>query len=303
VKVLIPIDSSSASRSVIAEAVARVWTAGTTFCVLHIVDIAGLGRFAGMIEQEKSAGQALVASAAAELARAGFDVSTEVLAGFPRTAVVRYAKQYGADLIMVGSHGQRSVARLLLGSVAQAVLRAASCSVEIVRQKAKRPLASAYRMKILLATDGSDGAMAAVKSLAARPWPAGSKIKIISVVELIAPGTEMNAASSSAIYPVSLLDEIWNDARVRAREAVADAKKKLEAAGMKIIDGAETPEGDPRSVLLEKANEWDADLIVLGSHGRRGIDRMLMGSVSESVALQAPCCVEVVREQRKRARL
>ncbi|HEV2306349.1 MAG TPA: universal stress protein [Candidatus Acidoferrales bacterium] len=295
-KVLLPIDSSSASRSVIAEAAARVWIAGTTFCVLHIVDIAGLSRFAGMIEQEKSAAEVLVASAAAEMSQAGFDVSTEVLTGFPRTAVVRYAKQYGADLVMIGSHGQGSVARLLLGSVAQAALRAASCSVEIVRQKPKRPLASADRMKILLATDGSDGAMAAAKSLAARPWPAGSKIKIISVVELIAPGGEMSAASSSAIYPMSLLDEIWNDARVRAREAVADARKTLDAAGMKIIDGAETPEGDPRLVLLEKASEWDADLIVLGSHGRRGIDRMLMGSVSESVALQAPCCVEVVRE-------
>jgi nucleotide-binding universal stress UspA family protein len=89
VKVLIPIDSSNASRSVIAEALARVWAAGTTFHVLHIVDIAGLSRFAGMIEQEKGAGEALVASAAAELAQAGFDVSTEVLAGFPHTAVVR----------------------------------------------------------------------------------------------------------------------------------------------------------------------------------------------------------------------
>ena len=105
----------------------------------------------------------------------------------------------------------------------------------------------------------------------------------------------MMVSSSSPIYPTSLLEEVWDEVRSSAHEAVAEARKTLEAAGMKIVPGETTPEGDPRVVLLAQAKEWDADLIVLGSYGRRGMDRILMGSVSESVALHAHCSVEVIR--------
>lgn len=102
-------------------------------------------------------------------------------------------------------------------------------------------------------------------------------------------------SSSSPVYPTSLLEEVWSEVRSSAHEAVAEARKTLEAAGMKIAMGETTPDGDPRVVLLAQAKEWDADLIVLGSYGRRGMDRILMGSVSESVALHAHCSVEVIR--------
>lgn len=195
---------------------------------------------------------------------------------------------------MVGSHGQGALSRFLLGSVAQAVLRTAPCSVEVVRRGIHES-SSSQGTKILLGTDGSDGASVATKSVANRPWPAGSQVKIISAVQLLVPGNELMMSSSSAIYPTSLLEEVWNEVRSSAHEAVAEARKTLEAAGMKILAGETTPDGDPRAVLLAQAKEWDADLIVLGSYGRRGMDRILMGSVSESVALHAHCSVEVIR--------
>lgn len=293
-KILLAIDSSSASQNVIAEAATRPWPSGTRFCVLHIVDVLGLGRSLAMIDEEKRYGQTLVAAAAEKLVRAGHETSTDILVGFPRKAVVQYAKEWGADFVMVGSHGQGALSRFLLGSVAQAVLRTAPCSVEVVRPRMNES-SSRRGMKILLGTDGSDGASVAAKSVANRPWPAGSQVKVISAVQLLVPGNEMMMSSSSPTYPTSFLEEVWDEVRSSAHEAVAEARKTLEAAGMKIVPGETTPEGDPRVVLLAQAKEWDADLIVLGSYGRRGMDRILMGSVSESVALHAHCSVEVIR--------
>ncbi len=293
-KILLAIDSSSASQNVIAEAAARPWPSGTRFCVLHIVDVLGMGRSLAMIDEEKRYGQAFVATAAEKLVRAGHETSTDVLVGFPRKAVVQYAKEWGADFVMVGSHGQGALSRFLLGSVAQAVLRTAPCSVEVVRRGIHES-SSRQGMKILLGTDGSDGASLAAKSVANRPWPAGSQVKIISAVQLLVPGNELMISSSSAVYPTSLLEEMWSEVRSSAHEAVVEAQKTLEAAGIKILAGETTPDGDPRIVLLAQAKQWDADLIVLGSYGRRGMDRILMGSVSESVALHAHCSVEVIR--------
>ena len=293
-KILLAIDSSSASQNVIAEAATRPWPSRTRFCVLHIVDVLGMGRSLAMIDEEKRSGQALVAAAAEKLVRAGHETSTDILVGFPRKAVVQYAEEWKADFVMVGSHGQSALSRFLLGSVAQAVLRTAPCSVEVVRGGVhESPLRQG--MKILLGTDGSEGASVATKSVANRPWPAGSQVKIVSAVQLLVPGNEMMMSSSSPIYPTSLLEEVWSEVRSSAHEAVAESRKTLETAGMKIVTGETTPEGDPRAVLLAQAKEWDADLIVLGSYGRRGIDRVLMGSVSESVALHAHCSVEVIR--------
>jgi nucleotide-binding universal stress UspA family protein len=89
---------------------------------------------------------------------------------------------------------------------------------------------------------------------------------------------------------------VWKEACTRAEEAVADARKTLSATGLNICGCNATPVGEPRAFILDEAKAWGADLIVLGSHGRHGLDRMLMGSVSESVALYAHCSVEVVRQ-------
>lgn len=292
-KILLAIDSSSASQDAIAEAATRPWPSGTRFCVLHIVDVLGTGRSLAIIDEEKRYGQTLVAAAAEKLLRAGHETSSDILVDFPRKAVVQYAKEWGADFVMVGSHGQSALSRFLLGSVAQAVLRTAPCSVELVRRIHESP--SRRGMRILLGTDGSDGASAAIKSVTNRPWPAYSEVKIISAVQLLVPGNELMMSSSSPVYPASLLEEVWSEVRSSAHEAVAEARERLGAAGMKIATGETTPEGDPQVVLLAQAKEWDADLIVLGSYGRRGMDRIVMGSVSESVALHAHCSVEVIR--------
>jgi nucleotide-binding universal stress UspA family protein len=148
-------------------------------------------------------------------------------------------------------------------------------------------------MKILLATDGSECSAKAVDSVANRPWPAKSQIRIVSVVEL--PLVQTTPSPAYSEYPDNLLEPVWKEARKRAKGAVADAQKALNATSLNVCGGEATPEGEPRSVILDEAKAWGADLIVLGSHGRHGWDRLLMGSVAESVALHAHCSAEVIR--------
>lgn len=294
-KVLIAIDSSPCSQRVLDEVAARPWPLDTNFFVLSVVDIQRFSKFPVLVEDARSEAFQLVNAGAEQLLHAGHKSLAEVRIGSPRRVISECAKDLQADLIMVGSHGHSAISRFLLGSVAQAVLRIAPCPVEIVRFPAGGAAPSSHPMKVLLATDGSECSLAAVNSVVARAWPGGTVFKVVSVEELIVFETPIGASPLASIYPSTLLEELLADARDRAVDAIDSTRKILEQAGLKVQDRQPIPSGDPRDVILALAQEWSADLIVLGSHGRRGWDRFLMGSVAESVAVHAHCSVEIIQ--------
>lgn len=296
-KVLIAIDSSACSQSVLDEASARPWPLDTNFFVLNVVDVQRFSRFLLLIEDARREATELVNSAAEQLLHAEHKALAEVRLGFPRKVISDCAKELQADLIMVGSHGHSAIGRFLLGSVAQAVLRIAPCPVEIVRIPAGDAAPSSHPMKVLLATDGSGFSLAAAISVANRPWPDGTVFKVIGVEELVALEAPMAASPVASVYPANLLEELLAEAHTRAVNAVESTRKILQEARFSVLEQAPIPTGDPRAVILAMAQTWPADLIVLGSHGRRGWDRFLMGSVAESVAVRAHCSVEVIRSQ------
>ena len=289
-KVLVAIDNSTSSETVLHAAVTRLWPERTTFCVLNIVNLQRFERLPALIEDATHESQRLVQSGAKRISDGGYEAVPKSSPGNPRTDISCFAKEWGADLILVGSHGHSAVGRFLLGSVAQGVLRTAPCSVEIVR----RTPPSASPIKVLFATDGSDCSVAAAHAIAAQTWPQGSVFKVLSVEELVVAGNQMEAASLSAVYPATLLDKLIAQSQDRARSAVEKAKDILGRAGLALDPGDPMPIGEPRSVILDIAKDWEADLVVVGSHGRRGLDRFLLGSVSETVAIHAPCSVRVV---------
>ena len=295
-RVLIAIDCSPASERVLEEAAARPWPEGTTFSVVNVVDVQRFARFPALIENAKREADRLVKAGTDKLARSGHKVLSEVIVGFPRRAISEYGKEWHADLIVAGSHGHSAIGRFLLGSVAQGILRTAACSVEVVRSPSAGPVPSSHPTKILLATDGSDCSTAALHSVANRPWPEGTVIRVLSVEELIILDGQVAGYPLSSVYPQSLLEELTTQARDRASSAVKVAREILQRAGMKVLDDQAIELGEPRTVILDTAKTWGANLIVLGSHGRRGMDRFLMGSVSEAVAIHAECSVEVIRK-------
>jgi nucleotide-binding universal stress UspA family protein len=148
-------------------------------------------------------------------------------------------------------------------------------------------------MKILLATDGSDYSKAAVNSVAERPWPEGSEVKIVSVMEIpYAPTTE------TWVLPDSYYKELERVTKEQAEAAVKYAAERIrsgKASGLEIT--TKITSGSATEVILDEAESWDADLIVLGSHGYSGWRRFLLGSVSHAVATHGHCSVEIVRQK------
>jgi len=294
-KVLIPLDLLGDGTAVKAAAT-RPWPAGTSFCLLNI----SVAMYPPLIvprvfEDTQTKILQQLDRAAEPLKKAGWNVRTEVLEGSPRRIINAFAKEWRADLVMVGSHERSPLARLCLGSTAQSVMRHAPCSVEIVRpRRANGGSETEGAWKILAATDGSEFSAAALRSVVGRPWPAGSQLKVISVPEFI--------LAKDASY---LETHEVKDFRDLGAASIEEAKRCI-AAGREIVSGspltvtAELPEYEdrPYQVILHEAEQWNADLIVVGSHGRSGFDRVVMGSVSEAVALHAKCSVEVVRERR-----
>ncbi len=148
-------------------------------------------------------------------------------------------------------------------------------------------------MKILLAVDGSDCSRAAVDEVARRPWPAKSCVKILSVVELpFLPTTE------TWTLPDDYYNKLEQAGREEAQAAVENAEKRVrESQGAALEISSKIIEGHTLTEILDEAASWEADLIVLGSHGRRGLRRFLLGSVSNAVASHADCSVEIVRRR------
>jgi nucleotide-binding universal stress UspA family protein len=300
-KLLVAIDYSQPSQQVLNEAARRTWPDATISCVLHIVDWSQLPASAALIDAMKQSAEVLVKSAAEKLSKAGIQTTGKVLEGHSRVAIAEYAREWGADLILIGAQGAGGLARFLLGSVAQATLRRSPCSVEIVRRPIEDSAAVSRAMKILVAVDGSECSMVAVRSVAQRPWPAGSQMSLISVVPLIIPFGETIPVAPVYYPPPDVTDTLQKEVRGQAEEAVARARQVLTEASIKPVEIESLPVGDPKEVILDQAKNWDADLIVVGSHGYRGIDRLMLGSVSEAVAMHAHCSVEVIREFRATA--
>ena len=146
-------------------------------------------------------------------------------------------------------------------------------------------------MKILLAVDGSDCSEAAAQELAKRPWPPQSEVKVITAVEIPVP-VGMEPWGMSADYFENLEGSIRE-----AGKAVLDSTllklKTIRDKTLKI--SSEIIQGSPAQVIVDEAESWGADLIVMGSRGLGVWNRLLLGSVSNAVVHHAKCSVEVVR--------
>jgi nucleotide-binding universal stress UspA family protein len=288
-KVLIAIDSFS-KLHVVDAVLSRHWPEGTAFCVISVVDLRYWEGLPMLIEDAKREAAHVAKAAVDKLSKSGHAVFSEIPVGSPKEAIPDYARRWGADLIMVGSHN-RSLERLLLGSVAHAVVRTAPCSVEIVRYGV---LPAVNPTKVLVATDGSECSAKAVAFVANCTWMQDVQVRVLSVVQLLA--LDLPSASMSFLPPVPEVTEaVCRESRARAGKAVDSACQTLKKTGRKLCACNPTPEGDPRGIILDEAKLWGADMIVLGSHGRHGVERLLMGSVAEGVASHATCSITVVR--------
>ena len=195
-------------------------------------------------------------------------VRYEAQADSPAWALIRTADQWKPDLIVMGAQGHAVFGgRFILGSISQRVLYEARCSVRIGRHSHKT---RSEAVRILIAFDNSPDSQAAIDSVCSRAWSKGSEVGLIAVVD----------------------EENWD----QVRGILEPYAEKLRAAGLH----AEMliTRGNPTDQILKEAHTWGADCIFLGAKGTRGIDRLLLGSVSAAVSARANCSVEVVRPKK-----
>ncbi len=291
-KILLAMDTSPASQAALEELIARSWPPGSSIEVLSVVEPSHLWTTSEVAQEDARLAGQVVERAAEQLRYKGYNATSATLSGDPKTVILDRLREIGADFLIVGSHGVSAITGLLLGNVAATTLRHAPCSVEVVRAKVRND--SQDELKVLLATDGSEYSERAARSIVERPWPVATQVRVLSAVELTLPATR--AFLELPFADSAFMESARGEAMKRAQDAVARSVEILSSAALVVSESISVLWDRPKTIILDEAARWGADLIVLCSHGRHGLDRFLLGSVSESVAMHAKCSVEVIRK-------
>lgn len=209
-------------------------------------------------------------------------VQREIVTGQPSEAILDYVSTHDVDLVAMGTHGRRGVTRVLTGSVAEHVLRRSPVPVLSVRATHRTEVDDGYD-EIMIPTDGSDEAAAAVEHGLAVADRVDARVHAVSVVNLgdVATGSEMG-------IPQGVLDQLEASA-TNAAESVAEAAR---AAGLDAVTA--TPTGYPGHALLNYVEDTDVDLVAMGTHGHTGLDRVVLGSTAERLVRKSTAPVLTV---------
>lgn len=204
----------------------------------------------------------------------------------PSERLVEYADGHDIDLVVMGTHGRRGVDRMLFGSVTEEVVRTASCPVFTVRADADVTPSQAIR-RILVPIDFSDASESAVQHAKEIAQTYGAEIDLLHVVE--PPFYPSAYGIDSASFPTQeVVDRVEKQLGDVAREEIGYEHVMVEATV-----------GHPPSEILHYVDENEVDLVVIATHGRTGLERALLGSVTERVLRQSPAPVFVVKPTRR----
>ena len=224
-----------------------------------------------------------VKEAAQHLAAAGIEVEGWAVKGRPASVIVDEATEWRADLIVTGSRGHGEIASMLLGSVSSEVVDHAPCPVLVARRS--------RLTRAVLGHDGSDCARQA-ESVVGR-WPIFDKVAV-EVVDVAPAGvpwsTVTQATYAGSVEPYV---EAVRATHVGDEDIAEAAANRLRLAGHPST--ARVTRGAPATELIRIANEHAADLIVVGTRGRTGVRRLVLGSVARNVLHHATCSVLIVR--------
>ena len=206
----------------------------------------------------------------------GAEIRPVCVMGEPYETIVDVAEDEGRDLVVMGVKGARFPERLVVGSTTARVI--GFCSQDVLVVPEKVPV---RWERILLATDGSEYSRKATAKALDLVQSSGGTLKVVSVLEI-----------SPHIYAVA--PEFTEEKIKLPKQYVKEVKDLAASRGILAEDFVREAEF-PDQVIIELAQKTDIDLIVMGSHGRTGLKRLLMGSVTERVIGHAPCPVLVVK--------
>jgi nucleotide-binding universal stress UspA family protein len=288
---LLAVDLSESFEDLVGRARALADARGATLALVHVapdpVDLQPLlsDRLQSGLPQWSEVETSVRTAVAERLAAAGLaDLPLFVERGEPYAEIVRRAEAWGATLLVVGSHGKTGLTRMLLGSVAERVVRYAHCPVLVLRSGETSKV-------VVVATDLSDPSLPAIARGADEARVRGARLVVVHAVDSLLLGYLQVAGApfggTSALPSVAVQEET----RGALTNLLQSSMARFGAEGeVKVLDGA------ARATVVNALEELRAELLVIGTHGRTGLARLALGSVAEALVRLAPCSVLVVRQ-------
>jgi len=292
-KLFVAIDFSPNSDEALRQAHDRALSTGAQLAVCHIVpnelrsnllfpDVSRIAALKFPLEMKQIA-EAAAARVAEITGRTEEEFELIVDDGTPQALILNRAEEWLADLVIVGSHGQTSAADALLGSVTDSVIRHAHCPVLIVRLGKRTG-------RIVAGTDFSDPVLPALRAAGDEAERTGAKLTVVHSLDMVWSLAAYPALAFGGA-PFNVSAEQIKELELVATQRLEESLKQLNVSGDTLVTI-----GPAGKALIDIASERKADLIVVGTIGRTGLRRALLGSVAETVAKGAPCSVLIIRQ-------
>jgi nucleotide-binding universal stress UspA family protein len=283
-KLLFPTDGSDGAAAVFDHVLD---VADAHDATVHVVNVADTTRESvtqvrgRVIDALEQAGARTVREAAGRASDRGVPTVTEVLQGEPYRTIVDYATTYDIDLVIMPTHGRRGLERFLLGSTAERVVRRSDVPVLTIHPDDDVTVRYPYRT-VLVPTDGSDPSAAALSVGVDVARTASADLHLLSVVDVTSLGVDVRA-DIQAMELEESAETILETATARASEEGVDPAAAVEFGG------------SVSRTIRTYVTDRDVDLVVMGTHGRTGFDRYVLGSVAGRLVRTAPVPVLTVR--------
>ncbi|WP_433634089.1 universal stress protein [Halomicrococcus sp. NG-SE-24] len=283
--ILIPYDGSEGAAEVLHHASELAHWADATIQILYVADTTrdSVTVVEGhTVDALVKQGEDIVAEAAKTLETLGISYDTDVVQGNPAPTIVEYAERYDQDLVVMPTHGREGASRYLIGSVSEKVVRLSSVPVLTVRMQPDETLVFPYE-NILIPTDGSTAAMHAADHVVELAASLDATVHVLSVVDDTALGMDVRSTISGKESEEAATDAVETVVSEAETHGVANTVRHIE-------------HGTPAEVILDYIESNDIHAVGMGTTGRRGTDRILLGSVAEKTVRSAPVPVMTVAE-------
>jgi nucleotide-binding universal stress UspA family protein len=293
-RILVPTDGSEASENAIRLAIRLARQHGAEIILCNSVDYVAIAAetsvgfgadLAGMFETLDEGAKEVLASAVETLKGEGFDAKSYKLDGHAANTIVSFAIEQRADAIVMGTRGRGGLPHLLLGSTAEGVLRMAAIPVFVVH--ADSDVAGFDASPIVVAIDDSEPGDAAAEFATSLAAVADGRLVFENVID-------NDSLYEYAARYGTYVPDVQAEWEAEGKRIVGEAAYEAAVAGIVNVDSS-VVFGDPVEKIVETSKSSHADLIAIGTHGRRGLRRLALGSVAENVVRKSMIPVVVVR--------